>query len=111
MITTITNIPPLILQYYDRKLLSYPGKLSDDSSKLDHVYQYIKYKIDKKPVGNKVYQLEQEYLELYERIKAKEKDIEGKTEYHTQRPFYYFGRSNRKGQDIFKRLRYKKRRA
>lgn len=106
MITT--NMPPMIMQSFDRQLLSRPCKLNDNGSNLDRVYQYIKRKIDKKPIGNKVYELEEEFLEIYERIKAKEKDIEGKTGYKVQRPFYRFEKSNRKGQDVFERLRHKR---
>jgi hypothetical protein len=105
---TITNIPPQIFQFYNRALLTGPHKLCDDSSNLDSVYRFIKYKIDKKPIGNKVYQLEKQYLELDERIKVKEKVIEGETGHITKRPFYRFEMSNKKGRDIFERLRYKR---
>lgn len=110
--THVEIVPPKIIQYFNSLLLSTPAKLRDDSQTLWMVYTYIKNKIMKKSKHDpkwvaKCQKLEQEFLELYERAKAKEKDAEGKTKNKTQEPFYRIISFDRGNRDVFKGLRRK----
>lgn len=110
MITTI--IPPQIRQHYDNILLSGTYKLSDDLSDLEKFYEYCKSLYFKKAKsGNiptkqrKCFEIIDEYLELYERVKAKEKERKEQTSHFTQRPFYRFPMLDKKNERIYGRLR------
>lgn len=110
MITTV--IPPKISQYFDKTLLSSPGvKFQDDSFTLWSIYTYIKNKLMKRAMNHpirmkKLKELEEEFLELYERAKKKEKDLEGKAENVTKRPSYRITTAGRNGKEIYGRFKY-----
>ena len=53
----------------------------------------------------KLLELEQKFLGIYERAKKKEEELEGKTEHHTQRPFYFIKSIDRKGETSIGRFR------
>jgi len=105
---SITVIPPKILEYYSHILLNNPIKFRDDLEKIWNMYLYVK-KILYKKVKNKIKleELDKEFLEIYERAKKKEKDINTKTENKTKMPFYFITMPNKGDQNIFDRLRYK----
>jgi hypothetical protein len=111
MIETKSCIPSDILQSYDKKLLSYPAvKFYDDSARLWSWYQWIKRKLQRKTVkdsirNRKFLELEKQFLELYERTVAKEKDIEKKTGEQAVRAFRYFEYPLKNDRKIFERFR------
>lgn len=86
----------------------------DTSKSLKEIYAYIldklipKIKNDPTRWGKCLKQLT-EFTNLYERITQKEKELEGKTEHPTQRPFYYFKSIDKQGERIFSRLGIKAR--
>jgi hypothetical protein len=53
-------------------------------------------------------QLEKQFLELYERALAKEKDLEAEEGYKTQEPFYYIRLPDKCSDEILTGLRYNK---
>lgn len=104
----MTEICPSICQQFDSLLLSYPySKCKDSSEDLWRIYQYLKKRTDWK-VRNlpekkkKCENILREFLEIYEQIQKKEKELEGKTEHHTQRPFYFFRSIGAKGESAFR---------
>jgi hypothetical protein len=112
MITqTVSSIPLSIHQYFSSKMLSLPcPKLRDDSETLRRVYLWIKTKLMKKCAKypewkRECEQLEKQFLELYERALAKEKDLEAKEGYKTQESFYWITISDRRSDNIFRRLK------
>lgn len=113
-ITTSTTLPPFILQKFSRSLLSIPcPKFRDHPETLICIYRYIEKKLRKKTLknekrNNKYIGLSIEFMELYERAKAKEKELEKETKHITQQPFYFFGGPDKRYQNIFKRLRFKR---
>ncbi|SRR5216684_989022 len=112
-ITTMSSLPPLIQQSFNSNLLSSPSPSFRQTSKaLLYVYNYIETRLAKKVNENSIRKqkyenLKNQFLELYERIKTKEKELEGKTEHFTQRPFYFTILSNRIQQSFFTRLEYR----
>lgn len=107
---TISALPPQILQYFNAALLATPAPLLRESSKsLWRVYSYILTRLrrsiakDQKRL-EKFILLELKFLEIYGRAKAKEKELEGKTEHQTQRSFYIIRGVNPKDERIFARL-------
>ena len=116
MITTAC-LPPPILQYFDRLLLSRPmPKFCDDSETLWKFYEYISFNLVRKakkstPKRDKCETLINEFLGLYERIKTKEKELETKTGYAGKGPFYYFDAPRQNGREVFKRLRQRSRKS
>lgn len=111
--TLITSIiPPQVVQHFSNILLSVPiTKFGDDSERLKRIYLYIKYKLSKKCKDeirkNKFKILEDQYLELYERAKAKEKELEEKNKNLLKEPFYYIEISDLRYKKIYRRLRYR----
>jgi len=101
----------MIQQYYDAKLLSGPApKLRDTCTDLWTVYLWIKTQLMKKAENNpirlkKLLELENQFLELYERAKAKEKEREEQKDHCTQGPFYRFKETGRNYRYVFRRLR------
>lgn len=112
-VTTTCSIPPPILQCFNACLLSTPAPLLRESSKdLWRVYQYIVNKLQKKcknlPKKKALFeQLQREFLELYERIKEKEKDLKTDTKHPTQRYFYHFSSPNRNDEKVFRGLMFR----
>ncbi len=111
MITSTCFLPPLIMQSFNSTLLStpFPG---DNLQRLWRIYLYINKKLMQKSHHDPIWkkkceQLEKEFLELYERTKTKEENIETKTKNKTKEPFYFIEIPNRSHQNIFEGLRYK----
>jgi hypothetical protein len=110
MLFTTTTIPPQIHQYFTEKMLSLPTpKMRDDSATLRRVYFWIKTKLMKKCVKypewkKECEQLEKQFVELYERTLAKEKELETEKGHKTQEPFYWITVANRSNQAIFRGL-------
>jgi hypothetical protein len=115
LIYTITTcLPPEIIQYYNKYLLNQKTlKFYDDCSTLWGIYEYLILKIKPKCVKNpvwlaKVEKLEQKFLELYGRAKAKEDEFEKKTGKPIQASFSYFSEAGRHNPTLFNRLRNKR---
>lgn len=113
-ITTISTLPPIITQYFNRLLLATPCPDFKDSSKdLLRVYEYIVKKLLKraKNIPQRLAlceKLEKEFLDLYVQIKAKEEELKEKTDHITQEPFYRFRGVSRNSKKIFDRLKFKR---
>ncbi len=112
--TTVFALPPQIRQRYDAMLFTYSTLLFRDNSRhLLSVYDYINNKLIKRvesqPKRKELCSdLKKEFEQLYARILQKEEDLKEKTDHHTQRPFYRFKDADRKSEEIFRRLRYKR---
>ena len=113
MTKTITILCPKIIEYFDNDLLSHPiPKFCDDSENLWEIYEYINRKLYRKclrcPFKMKKFEkMFNEFLELYERAKAKEIEFEKKTGKSHKRPFNYFRDSSRYHKGLYQRLRFK----
>lgn len=99
---------------FSKDLLSKTIKYWDDSSDLDRVYKNIKKYLEKKcqkdPRRKEKFDvLEKQYLEIYERIKAKEEKLKEEKGVNFQRSFYSIALSNRAFSKVFRRLRFKRR--
>lgn len=110
--TEVKNIeimPPEIITYFQSNLLSRPMlRCGDDCEFLWKIYQYIKRNLERrrKQPNAKFSDLEKQFLEVYERAKAKEEEIERATGDKGQRSFGCFIRldkSDRKTFDIIRR--------
>lgn len=107
-----SNIPE-ILSSFDRNLLSIPIlDFRDSIRKIDPLWKYYKKYLSNKRDGmngcEKLKQKELEFIELYERIKIKEKELEGQKEHFTQRPFYHFRNIDKKDEQLLLRLMLKR---
>jgi hypothetical protein len=107
--STTTDIP-IPMHKYNKNLLSCPmPKMYDDSETLYQMYQYIKLKLQKKcNYGNrqdKFLKLEKEFLDIYEQIKKKEKNIETETGQSVGKPFYYIRVTDKRIEKIFSGIR------
>jgi len=111
---TTSCLTPEIIQYYNAILLNQKTpKFCDDCSVLWGIYEYLILKIKPKCVKNsvwlsKVEKLEQKFLELYGRAKAKEDEFEKKTGKSIQASFSYFSEAGRHNPTLFNRLRNKR---
>ena len=110
MITTISIIPPEIIQYFNKKLLIVP--IIDDCKVLWACYLYITDVLYRKwhNYPNKLAKckkLEMQFLELYERAKKKEEETK-RFEFRPMRLLYHIGMSHKRNQAIYSRLRYKR---
>ena len=107
MITITTNtIPPEIIQYFNSKLLCYPMPKGDCCERLWRIYQWIISHLRPKDLINakrkkKIDDLIEEFLELYERTKAKEEEREREETHFTQGLFYHIEFINRSHKDLF----------
>lgn len=112
-IITSTFIPPEISQSFNSKLLSLPiPKFCDDSETLWKIYIFISKKLAKKcnnhPRRIEKYKLlEEEFLKLYERAKAKETELEKKTGQKNKGPFYYIILPHQNDAKILRRFEYR----
>ena len=106
---------PEIKTYFDKDLLSIKFTLGDCLEKLDEIYKNIKAEAEKFRKHPSEYirwkKLEKQYLELYERTKAKKEKQEGKAKNRTQRPFYYITMPNRRGERLLFGLRFARKKA
>lgn len=111
MITNTEILPPQILSYFNNYLLSTPmAKLYDDSETLLKIYEKIISKLSKKTVKDTVRAekfniLKLEFMELYERAKTKEKELEEKTGIHCGQPFYRFRETDKRNKGLFNKFR------
>jgi hypothetical protein len=107
MITTVC-LPPMILQSHSSKLLSRPAcKFYQDSEFLWKMYQYtlsLKYKCKTQRSLQRFKEQEKQFLEIYERAKAKEKDLEGSAKHPSKRPFFYFQGPKRDRRKLYCKL-------
>lgn len=112
-ITTISMLPPPIIQYFPMNILNYPmPKFCDNSDTLYKVYQYIKRKLQKKTYrcpkqDAKFIELEKTFLELYESALEKEEDFKAKTGDNIRQWGDYFRDTSRYHKGIFGRLKNK----
>ena len=108
---SIVDLPLPVRQYFDRMLLSYPMALMRDHSRLllerfDRLRERADRKTKNLPQRREYCQkLEKEFLEIYEQITAKEKELEANKDHHTQRPFYRFRDLSEKSERIFRGLK------
>lgn len=103
---------PLVQQSFDANLLSYPmPKMREGSHSLWDVYLYIKNELYPRAKSeikrSKCLDLMEEFLELYERAKDKEKELEKEATHFTQRSFYFIKSIGQKDERIFTRLVYR----
>lgn len=105
--------PPRLQQSFNRFLLTTPMPIFRETSKdLKRILTFIEHRLWKK-LGScpgkqkKCEELKSQFMELYERAKTKEKELEAKTEHHTQRPFYSIGSIGEKDEKVFRRLTYR----
>ena len=110
---TIAVLPPKIMQSYNAELLSRPCKLREDSETLWKAWLYIEkmwHKLDKCPgKKSKCEELKQQFMDLYERAKAKEEERKATPKHRTQMSFYYIASVGKKGDRAFNRAKYGKR--
>lgn len=114
MLITSNSIPQVSL-IFDKKILYTHKKFSEDSETLAKIYHYIKNRLDKKPFNDvnrleNFLKIEREFLQLYERAVAKEKEVGSKGKNKTQRPFYIIEGIDPRYETIFRGLRHKSRR-
>lgn len=108
----VTNEAPPIRMSFDPNLLSTAIlKLNEDSETLYRIYQILKKKLMKRAERNPKQkkaceELEKDFLELYERAKAKEKDAEAAPKNVTQRSFYRIAGAKKNDRAIFERFKY-----
>ena len=92
-------------------MLTFPALLGDNCERLWKIYLYIMKKLHKKCYHDvntiiRCNKLESEFLELYERAKAKEKVVKEEKRNKTQEPFYYIRCASRRNQRVFERLKF-----
>ena len=99
------------IERFNPNLLSTPApKFGDDCETLAQVYNRIVDKFHGEDLKNenrvkKLSALKKQFLEIYERAKAKETELEGKTEHVIQGFMYFFATSGRGCDPLFRRLR------
>lgn len=101
---TFVCIPPDIGLIFNKDLLSMPTpKFCDDEEDFFSWYESIKHKI--KTDEEKI--LEQEFLEIYERIKKKKEDPNRKSPNRSEAPFNRSFGDNKVEQEILRRIRHR----
>ncbi len=111
-VITQSFIPPLIVQHFDRLLLSRPApSLSESKEYLWRVYLYIKKKLLKPNSTRKrrkeVPDLEKEFLELYGQIEEKEKELKKQDKDPSKRLFYHIVVFDITHSAVFSRLKFR----
>lgn len=111
--TTIQSLPPFLVQQFSKELLSFDP--NEDSRTLWSIYEYMKIIYSKKTRNgyNKANQkkwdeLIKQFLELYERIAAKEKKCKEEGKHGEFQLFYHFGNIDRKREKIYRRAKRKR---
>ena len=107
--------PPDIRQYFNKAMLTTPcPKFRESCETLWKIYQRLKKdwrKVERIPsMLEKCLKLEKEFLEIYERALAKEKECEGKKDHATQAFFYYIERIDREGEEAFRFAKFRPKR-
>lgn len=113
-VKTISVLPPSIKEFFNICLLTKLGKLYDDCTDLELLYNYIKEKANKKlknlPEKRRKFEvLEKQFLELYERAKIKEKECKEKGEDVGKGLFDYLKYSGRNYQGVYWEIRIRAR--
>ncbi len=103
---------PEIDMKFSKDILSRPTpKLREDSDTLWKSWLYIESlwkKLDNQPVKRaKCEELKKQFMELYERAKAKEKERETEKTHPTQIPFYFIGSIGEKDEEAFRCTKYR----
>ena len=102
--------------FFDANLLSKPSiKFGHDSKYLFTIFEFIEKKLFKKCINNTIRlkrynDLKKQFLELYEQIQTKEKELEGKTEHITQGSLYFIPSLDKKSEELFGRFIWQSRR-
>lgn len=111
MIITIENLPPQLIQNFSFGLSNTPiPKFNQDETDIWEIWLYIEKKLwpklDKFPhIKKQCEVIKKEFLDTYERIKAKKENGQAKEKNKTQDPFYRLECSSRSNQEILFRLR------
>lgn len=108
---TKVNLPPEIIERFSEILLECTPVYRDTSQILEKIYFYITKRLMKKSNYNPKWRaecekLEEEFIELYERAKIKEKDAKTKEKNKTQEPMYRITFPNSSHGAIFDYFRY-----
>ena len=112
IITTITPLPPIVKQLFDGILLQRPcPKFCDDCETLWKIYLYICSlikKLDKHPIKlEKSKKLQKTFLELYERAKTKENELQKKGSQAYKRFGNYINLPHKGDRNLFTKLGFK----
>lgn len=107
---SIVVLPPQIVQLFDSKLLCRPApKLRDWSGTFEDMWKEILKlwkRIENNPIRKaRCEQLRAEILELYERVKVKEKERESQKDHKTQEFGYHVAVPKGLAEDVYARLR------
>lgn len=105
-------LPPQLIQQFNADLLKTPVPMMRDSTKdLWRMYEYINRNLRKKVKGDelikKYERMEKKFLELYERAKVKEKELEKEARHHTQMPFYFFRNPDICSREVYRRFKFR----
>ena len=107
-------LAPEIIQYFNIKLLSRPAvKFCDDAERLWWIYEWIEKKLSKKAMKHegtrlKYERLKKQFLELYERAKTKEDELEKSGKKQDFFAYIYIGDADRRHRELFKRIKWKR---
>ena len=114
MTTMVSARAPEIIQYFNIKLLSCPAvKFCDDSERLWWIFQWIENKLSKKAMKHegtrlKYERLKKQFLELYERAKTKETELEKAGKKQDFFSYIDIGDADRRHRELFKRIKWKR---
>lgn len=109
---TISVLPPLIDQYFNKNLLSIAVDLRFKKERLYEMYLYLKKECIRKGMNQSTSLKKREnwekllktFEEIYGWIEKEEKNQEPEKKYTTQEPFYFITYYDRNKQNIFERL-------
>jgi hypothetical protein len=109
IVRTVSVIPPEIVESFNAKLLCVPMPKGDCCKRLWGIYQWIINNLKPHDLSNanrrmKIHSLIMEFLEKYERTKAKEEEREREEAHFTQGFFYNIDFVERSHWDLFFRL-------
>jgi hypothetical protein len=110
----VTHYPPPIIQSFNSDLLSTPMiKFRDDADMVLPLAQFLEKKIKSRKhrkflqTIQRLEKKHQNFMELYERAKTKERDIEKEVFIKAKSVFYRIRLHNQSDESIFRRLRQK----
>lgn len=114
MINTKYCLPPEIIQYYDRRLLTGTAFFCDSLKDVWLIYEYVRVKLwHKAKEGTKrkekIKHEERIFLEVYGKAKAKKEEVEKASGKPFERPFDYFDTSEFRHPKLFKKIKRKAR--
>lgn len=101
-----------MLQNFNPSLLNNSFDIRFNSIKLLYLYEKYLRKLQRKSHHSdarrkKCELLEQEFLQLYERIKVKEEELKEKTKHITKEPFYNIKYSDYRSKKLYERFRFR----